>query len=178
MIKPARNGLALLWLGDRRMKTTMLAFALLTGLSAVLAQGAPAESSPQPGGPLHNQNPPPQIIGNPAVPTNGFASANTNAPANTNLSNGGASGGNNLNGMTNTGNGNPYNPYATYTNPYANYTNPNLTNVNRYANYSNPYAADNGSGYVSNSFAGTNWPDNNTNVSNITTNRHHWWKWW
>jgi hypothetical protein len=160
------------------MKTIILAFVLLTGLSGILALAGPAVSSSQPGGLPQGQNPPPQIIANPAVPTNGFAFANTNLLNGTNGENGGAFGGNNMNGMTNAGNGNPYNPYATYTNPYANYTNPNFTNVNKYANYSNPYAADNGSGYVSNTFAGTNWANNNTNVSNISTNQHHWWKWW
>jgi hypothetical protein len=60
-----------------------------------------------------------------------------------------------------------------YQNPYANYTNP-------YYNYTNPYwAAHNTNAPVNtNYYANTNWSNTSTNSSNISTNRHRWWKWW
>jgi hypothetical protein len=66
------------------------------------------------------------------------------------------------------------NPYANYTNPFYNYTNPywaahntnapENTNLNANTNWSNTNTS--------------NWSNTNTSSSNISTNRHHWWKWW
>jgi hypothetical protein len=60
-----------------------------------------------------------------------------------------------------------------YQNPYANYTNP-------YYNYTNPYWAAHNTNAPGNMnlYANTNWSNTNTGSSNISTNRHHWWKWW
>ena len=156
-----------------------------SSLSAGNSGSAPVQTAPaMPGNngqttPSQNPN---QM--NPVMP--GISTNGTVNPVNTNW----PGGFNENNGMTNgTTQTNKLNPYASYTNPNSTYINPNSTNVNPYATYTNPYATD----VSTNSSLNTNIPGgfggNNgttnlngwngmTNGSNISTNRHPWWKWW
>jgi hypothetical protein len=187
------------------MKTKIYLLTLMTGFVAVAmgqssptaggSGSAPVQTAPAMPAQVNNgQNMPQQSPNqmNPVMPgistNSNVNSANTNLPGGYNGNNG-MTNGNGASGMNGIMETNKFNPYANYTNPNSVYVNPNSTNVNPYATYTNPYAIDastNSSsntnrpgGYYGNN--GTTNMDNLTGITNgstVSTNRHHWWKWW